>query len=289
MHLGTAGEPEGGVFVEYNGLCTPQAERAEVAHTLVAHLHRTGGWDEVHLNGFDPAHAAPLLAAERRFTVSQKGSPLLELDTAADDLVKTLRSRNARATVRRSLRGISPYTTEWAHDAARAHAILDELKQLHQQRWQARGEPGAFASERFQSFHRRLVERWVPAGRAVVFAVRCANETVAALYGFVVGDTLQYYQGGFRIFDHNKVRAGYAAHLLLAGAARARGLSNYEYLVGDDRYKTELSTTQRTLIWATLVRRRPRAMAIQAARIARRSLRDRRTDDISEMIADHGR
>lgn len=278
MHLGTAGEPEGGVFVEYNGLCTPRAERTELAIALVAHAHRTGGWDELNLNGFDPAHAAPLLAAEPRFTVVQRESRVLELNTATEDVVDALRSKSARATVRRSLRGISPYTTEWAPDSVRAHAILDDLERLHQQRWRARGEPGAFASERFRSFHRRLTARWVPEGRAVVFAVRSGDDTVAALYGFVVGDTLQYYQGGFRMFDHNKVRAGYAAHLLLASAARERGLSDYEFLAGDHRYKTELSTAQRSLTWATMVRRRPRAIAIHAARTARRALRQRRTD-----------
>jgi CelD/BcsL family acetyltransferase involved in cellulose biosynthesis len=280
MHLGTAGEPEGGVFVEYNGLCAPRADHAELAVALVAHTYRTGGWDEFHLNGFDPAHAAPLLAAEPRFSVVQRESPVLQLDPSADDVVDSLRSKSARATVRRSLRGISPYTTEWARDGVRALAILDDLERLHQERWRARGEPGAFASERFRSFHRRLITRWVPEGRAVVFAVRGVDETVAALYGFVVGDTLQYYQGGFRMFDHNKVRAGYAGHLLLANAARDRGLKNYEFLAGDQRYKTELSTARRTLTWATLVRRRPRAMAIQAARTAGQALRQRRTDNM---------
>lgn len=275
LHLGTAGEPANeGVFVEYNGLCARSADRAAVARALLVHVQCTGGWDELHLDGFDPAAAAPLLAAEPRFAVEQRSSRVLDLDQAPGDLVDALRSKSARATVRRSLRGISPYTTEWAQDCERAHAILDDLERLHQQRWRARGEPGAFASTRFREFHRGLVERWLPEGRAVVFAVRQDDVTVGALYGFVTGGRLQYYQGGFQTYDSNKVRVGYAAHLLLAAAARERGLTAYEYLAGDHRYKTELSTSERSLVWATLTRRRPRAMAITAARRARQALRE---------------
>jgi len=273
LHLGTSGEPpHEGVFVEYNGLCARSADRAAMARALLVHVQRTGGWDELHLDGFEPAVAAPLLAAEPRFSVERRSSRVLDLDQPGD-LVDALHSKSARATVRRSLRGISPYTTEWAEDCERAHAILDDLERLHQQRWRARGEPGAFASTRFRSFHRHLIEQWLPKGRAVVFAVRQDGVTVAALYGFVAGTTLQFYQGGFRTFVSNKVRAGYAAHLLLAGAARERGLRSYEYLTGDHRYKTELSTSERTLVWATLTSRHPRALAISAARNARQALR----------------
>lgn len=276
LHLGTAGEPAGeGVFVEYNALCAHSAERAAVARAVLSHAHRRGGWDELRLDGFDPGAAAPLLAAEPRLAVEQRCSPVLDLDRTPGDLVDALRSKSARAAVRRSVRGISPYETEWASDCERAYVILDDLERLHQQRWRARGQPGVFASARFRSFHRELVRRWLPEGRAVVFAVRRDGATVAALYGFVVGSTLQYYQGGFRISDDNKVRTGYAAHLLLARAARERGLTGYEYLAGDSRFKTELSTSQRSLVWATLTRRRPRALAISAAGHALHALRRR--------------
>lgn len=279
LHLGTAGEPAGeGVFVEYNGLCAPAAERAAVAHAVLGHVHRQRAWDELCLDGFDPEHAAPFRIAEPHFEVVERISPVLDLDPAVDDLVALLDSKSTRSTVRRSLRGIAPYTVEWAASPERAHLVLDDLERLHQERWQARGEAGAFASARFRAFHRGLVQRWLPQGRAVVFAVRRDDVTIAALYGFVVGDGLQFYQGGFLVAEHNKVRTGYAAHLLLAQAARERGIRHYEYLVGDHRYKSELSTAQRSLVWATLRRRRPRAMAIGAALRIRRAWHERRAN-----------
>lgn len=273
LHLGTAGEPAGeGVFVEYNGLCAPSPERAGVARALLAHVHRARRWDELHLDGFTPMHAAPLLAVEPRFIVEQRWSPLLELDQTSGDLIDALRSRNARKGIRRTLRRIWPYTTEWAHDGAHAHAILDDLERLHQQRWRGRGKPGAFASPRFRAFHRQLIDKWLPDGRAVVFAVRHEGDTVAALYGFVVDGTLQLYQGGFRMFEHTNMSIGNTALLLLADAARERGMTGCEYLAGHHHYKAQLSTSKRPLIWARLVRRRPRALAIEAARRVRQVL-----------------
>jgi CelD/BcsL family acetyltransferase involved in cellulose biosynthesis len=266
MHVGTAGEPDDcGVFVEYNGLCVAPVERGEFATALLDHIHRSRGWDELHLDGFASEHAAALLAAEPRMVSRHRSSPVLDLDGPAD-LVDALGSRSARAAVRRSLRGLQPYSTVWAQDVDVALRLLDDLARLHQQRWQDKGEPGAFASQRFRDFHRDMVAEWLPAGRAVLFAVRHHDEVVAAVYGFVVGDTLQYYQGGFRMFENGKVRAGYAAHMLIATAARDRGLKHYEYLVGDSRFKSDLSTGQRTLTWAHLTRRRPRAMAVEVAR-----------------------
>lgn len=287
LHLGTAGEPRGeSVAVEYNGLCAAEADRPAVGTALLGHLRARRGWDEIHLDGFDPRHAAPLLAAAPGATPDVRPSPMIALDGPAgpgcDGLVATLPSRSARAAVRRSLRGLEPYEASLATTAEQALAALDVLVELHQARWQAAGKPGAFASERFTAFHRELVARWVPQGRAVLFTVRSGDETVAALYGFVRGDSLQFYQGGFRPGPSPKVRTGYAAHLLMADAARELGLACYEYLAGESRYKDELSTGHREITWASLRARTPRVLALQAARGAvgrMQALRGRRAGE----------
>lgn len=271
LHVGTAGESTSeSPYVQYNGLCTSLGERAALASAVLRHAKRVGGWDELHLDGFDPVHAQPFLDAESHFVIERRGSRLLELDLPGEDLCAVLDSKNTRKAVRRSLRGLSPYTTEWAVDLERAHLILDDLERLHQLRWESRGRPGLYASKRFRSFHRQLVTMWLPDGKAVVFAVRQGQQTVAALYGFVVGDTLQAYQSGIQVFEHNKVRCGYAADYLWASAARERGLRGFEFLTGDQRYKDELSTTERQLVWAKVLRRRPRALLMEGLSAARR-------------------
>jgi hypothetical protein len=65
------------------------------------------------------------------------------------------------------------------------------------------------------------------------------------------------------------VRVGYAAHLLLADEARRRGVRHYEYLAGDSRYKTELSTAERQIVWARLSRPSVHGLAVRGARAVR--------------------
>ena len=49
-----------------------------------------------------------------------------------------------------------------------------------------------------------------------------------------------------------------------------RGLDEYDFLAGDQRYKRELSNAERELVWASLVRHRPRPVLIAAGRQLRR-------------------
>lgn len=282
LHLGTAGAPRG-VFVEYNGLAARRPDRDAFARAVLEHAGRLPAWDELRLDGFDPAHAAAMVTAAPGFVLDPRASRVLDLNPGVDDpgvdgLVDTLGSRSTRSMVRRSLRGVSPFTTEWAADTDRALSILDDLERLHQARWVARGEAGSFASERFRSFHRAIIRRWMPEGRVAVFAVHSGGQVVGAVYGWVVGDTLQNYQGGFAAVESNKVRVGHATHVLFATEARARGLRHYEHLAGDSRYKTELSNDERHLVWATLVRRRPRAIAVDRLRELGRAVRRRRAN-----------
>lgn len=264
IHVGTAGEPHGDeIAVEYNQLCVGREHRGEFARLLIESVRTRRGWDELHLDGFAPAHAAALLAVDRRFTRDVRESRVLELDDDTPDLIDRLPSRSARASVRRSLKGLGSYTVEWASTVPEALTLFTELKSLHQRRWTSRGEPGAFSSSRFCAFHDDIIERWIPAGRAAVIGVRAADGVlVAALYGFVERGTFQYYQGGFRIHEDSKIRPGYAGHYLAACEARDRGLIGYEFLAGDARYKTQLSTSGKELVWAIVSRRTPRGLLI---------------------------
>lgn len=277
IHVGTAGEPLGEtVYVEHNGLCTSRRMRGAFAAALVDYVHRSQNWDELCLDGFAPEHAAAFVTAEPRLVVDERTSQYIDLAATQADLVDALSSKSTRSAIRRSIRGLAPVSTEWAATVEDAHRILDDLEKLHQERWTARDEPGVFASTRFSGFHREMIAAWVPQGRAALFAVRSGEETVAALYCFVMDGAVQFYQSGFQLAKHNKIRVGYAAHLLMAGEARERGHRLYEYLTGEHRYKDELSTGARPIVWATLSRRRPRAMMLTMARRAQRALQDRR-------------
>jgi hypothetical protein len=79
------------------------------------------------------------------------------------------------------------YLNTGGEDLARVKEFFDEMRQLHQSTWKARGEPGAFASGRRLAFHRTLICRAFPRGGIQMLRVTAGNETVGVLYNFAEG------------------------------------------------------------------------------------------------------
>ena len=269
-HIGTAGEPEAEtVFVERNALnCKPEIREA-VAAALVEHLRATGGWDVLALDGFVPEDARALADAHGALTLERQASPYNDL-AAGDDVIGALR-KGPRQRVRRTLKAFGELTLEWAETPAQAEAIFDELIELHQQRWTAAGESGAFASARFTGFHRALLHR-LELGRQVI-VVRAATadgSTVGCLLSYAEGDRVLFYQSGLRTFEDKNLRAGLATHALAMQACRERGFARYDFLAGEARYKDELSTGADELCWGEGSAKHARARLLAGASALRR-------------------
>ncbi len=257
-HLGTAGEPDAeSVFVEYNRpLCAPE-DLPGFAAALLSFLREDPAWDEIRLDGFDPEAARPFLEAAPGFTVRERPCPAVDLRPArgSPEAALALLRSETRARIRRSLRGFGTVTAEWAETADQARDILEELIVLHQKRWTKAGHPGVFASPRFTAFHRELVSRLLPQGRAVLFRARAASGTVGCLYSLIDNGRLLFYQSGLAAFDDNKLKPGLVVHALCLQECARRGLEEYDFMAGDNRYKSELANVERRLVWAAL--RRP--------------------------------
>ncbi len=273
--LGTAGEPRGtSVFVERNRLLASGADRAEFASALMSELKSHHRWQRFRLDGMVAEDAEALAAAGHAVSWQVEESPVADLAGFEEEAPSNLPARRRRR-LQRTLSLLGEVRCEWAHDAAEARSILEELIVLHQAHWRAEGERGAFASERFCSFHRDLVERLLPARRVALFRVRQESETLACLYGLVEGGRLLFYQGGVVRRSDNKVRVGLAAHALFMRACHEHGLVEYDFLAPATRYKRELSNRSERLVWAELERTGARLLLERTARRARRALRAR--------------
>lgn len=258
VHIGTAGEPvEDGICVEYNRLLVGQRHRADFAQGIFAAIRSSGlKWEEFLLDGFVPDDAAAFLAHDASFFVRREPCPtsdLAAIRASGGDVVASL-GKNTRANVRRAIRGFGNVATEWCDTPAKAGQILDELIDLHQRRWLEAGKPGAFAGERFRAFHRALVPRLLAEEAAYLFRVTSDLGTVGCLYGFIENGRALFYQSGFGQFADGKLSPGLVSHALCMQACLDRGLDEYDFLMGDMRYKRELSNTERELIWAVASR-----------------------------------
>lgn len=272
LHVGTAGEPEDeSVYVEYNRLLTAPDDRELFARALVAAVRRQRRWEELRLDGFAVEDAEALQRAEPRLSATRLPCPTMELDrvrAGSGDVVDALRS-SVRWRIRRSLRALGPVDAEWASDAPSALDIFEELVELHQERWAAAGRPGAFANDRVRTFHRALIPRLIEQGEVVLFRVRAGDATVGCLYSHVEHGRLLAYQSGFLRSGDNRIKPGLVVHALCMQACLQRGLREYDLLAEADRYKQELATTHRELVWAHAPRLRPRPLVLHAVRHVR--------------------
>jgi len=275
VHLGTAGEPGRGVWVERNGLLAAEPDRALVAAALLESLSREGGWDELCLDGFIPEHARELLAGGEAAETRREACPLRSLGAARAaglDVTAAL-APGTRRRVSQGTRRLGQVGTEIARDAEQASRFFEELVELHEARW----SPGAFSDPRVLAFHRELIADAGGTDPVWVSRTAGAEGTVGCLYGFFDrepgGTAALFYQSGLARSPHNAIRPGLIAHAGLIGALLERDVELIDYLAGDSRYKRELSDGERELVWARIGGRAVRSRAFRAARGVRRAVR----------------
>ena len=167
-------------------------------------------------------------------------------------------SANTRQQLRRSDRAYAARggsRVETAQTAEQALLFLDALITLHSATWQARGKPGAFATDAMRRFHRCLIRRGVP-GLVELLRITAGGTVVGYLYNLVQGGWAYAYQSGL---DYPgapaNAKPGLTCHHLAIEAHRARGGLGYDFLGGADRFKRSLSNAERTLHWLAIAPR----------------------------------
>jgi CelD/BcsL family acetyltransferase involved in cellulose biosynthesis len=278
--LNTAGEdPADEVLVEYNDLpCLPGWEDA-VAPAL-RRLLDARGWDELVLAGWQRSPA--LAALLRTFSdlpqfQTAKLCPFVQLASMRQRGVRfeTTLSANTRHQVRRSRRLYEERGTLRVHEpasVAEALSALDRLAKLHQLSWRARGQVGAFASERFCRFHRALVERLFREGGVQLVEVSVGDTPIGVVYGLVLEGRVFFYQSGFSYEADNRLKPGLLTITETLQRALEDGFDEFDLMVGESRYKTSLARDSRELTWVRIERPGPRMRLVAMLRRMRRLL-----------------
>jgi hypothetical protein len=183
------------------------------------------------------------------------------------------RSANTRQQIRRSDRAFAafgPLAIAAAETEAMAHAWLDEMAELHQATWTARGQPGSFADSFFGRFHHALIGRGMPRGEIALLRVTAGDRVVGILYNFRLRDRMLAYQSGFAYDGADaRFKPGLTCHRMAIEMAARDGVAVYDFLAGDDRYKRSLADGANTMLWLLsgpwwsprLLRRRARIAA----------------------------
>lgn len=273
LHLGTAGEPEAdSVCVKYNALLCEDSRREEFLTAIIGYAESQRDWDELRLDGFTSADVS-ILQRDPRMQSRIVESYYFDLQAARDATgeVLTHLGQATRKNVRRNLKWYGDLKTEWAEDVGQAESIFDDLMRLHQSRWTAVGQPGAYASRRFESFHRELLQSLIPAGRMVLFRVSSADGIVGCVQAFIDGNRALVYQGGSAPYT-GKLSPGMIVDYLCMEECLRRGLDAYDFLGGNSEHKQKLSNGTNQLAWIRCCRPRWKYRIVNAARHVKRGM-----------------
>ena len=188
---------------------------------------------------------ASLAGAERPFRVDRTATSWnIELAKSWDEFLEGIGSKR-RGKVRRALRELEQNQFEFREVSCESEldAAWDDLKRLHQARWEQQGRPGCFASRRFTEFHRELLRPLWRRGSLHLTSLHRNGKAVAASYCLRHRGRVYFYQGGIDP-DAMAFRPGHCLRVCELRRAIERGDLVFDFLSGDEDYKVQWATHQ---------------------------------------------
>ena len=233
---------------DYLSVLTAPGREDDVARSLADWLTKdaAGRWDLLELNCVDAGdpvvHRLTEELAARDHTVhAARGMNCwrLKLPADLDDYLRAL-SRNRRQKCR------SMYRKTFERGTAVLRAADDEdslqkglgiLIDLHQRRWESVGESGCFACENFRDFLFDVARRFLDKGALRLQWIEVDGVPVAADFSLGGGRCAYGYQCGINP-DFRQLLPGTLMMIANLRSAIAQGYEEFDFLRGDEEYKT---------------------------------------------------
>mgnify|MGYP002623071334 FL=1 len=167
-------------------------------------------------------------------------------------------SKSHRKQIRRSIRNMIEAGRTEFHMARTPKDLergFDLLVRLHQRRWTSKGEAGVFASGRFAEFHREVMRELLDQGALRLCWLEIDGTPAAADYCLADNDTVYCYQGGV---DPTRLdlEPGRISKIYMLKAAREEGMVAFDWLRGDEPYKSHWRAAEVPCLELRIVARR---------------------------------
>lgn len=253
LRLNETGPAHGAtLFAEGNGLLAVKGSEAEAWAAALAALRKGNApqWDEIIVSG-----AAPMLetqAIDTGIAVHRRAehpSALVDLSRLRNEDRDALQaylsslSANTRSQINRAIKLYEergPLLLTRAASGEQAQEFLEEIANLHEAKWRAKGEINSAKQEYVFAFHRRLIARLFGKGGVELARLSAGDAPFAWIYNFIDGERVLFYMGGFATETDNRLKPGLVAHALLIASHLEGGKGTYDFLAGGDRYKFSL-------------------------------------------------
>lgn len=207
--------------------------------TLMAHRSR---WDVLRLSNL--IEGTPTLAILDRMECSWRTeepliAPFIPLPDDWNTYYSTLGRRMRKGQRRRVRRFNEAYPDNAFHcatDSEELDATLDALIRLHQAKWEAAGEEGAFGTPRTQKFWREASRMFLTQDWLRLCCLKADGRIVAANLAYQYRGRVYDYTGG-TAEDMMEYDLGHLLNERLIARAIEEGQQEYDFLWGDEPYK----------------------------------------------------
>ncbi len=265
------------IWIEYNGFLAECGKEDAVAKACLGHLCREmPGWDEFILGAIDADEADRYaqitgLYKHLRWEAPCFGVDLDGLRRSGGHYLDTL-SRNTRHQINRAhrlygergeVKLVRPDSTE------EALAVFDRIGPRHLKRWGDGPDQSGFANPDFVRFHRELIRAQWPEGGVDLVSLMAGDEEIACFYNLLHNQVVYFYLGGMAVETDNRLKPGLLGHSLCIEDYRHHGFHYYDFMGGDERYKSNLGHFHRNLVQIALQRPRFKLKLEDVARRAR--------------------
>lgn len=162
------------------------------------------------------------------------------------------RGKSTRAQIRRALRKYSEKGTVnicRPRGTTQALAWYESMAELHNKKWAAQGQAGAFENETFRNFHRMFLNENRGKGKVDILSLSVDDHPFGFIYNFLYKKNIYYYQSGL---DYDFLSSGNPGLILHAAAICVyayEGFHHYDFMAGESRYKSNLGMPTETLYW----------------------------------------
>jgi len=252
LFIGNGEARKDSIVSEYGDLIVSTERRDEVCESLLSYLFNHNDWD---FADFDYLLKDSLILRYFQEQAVQSSDTKLSLKRQAfvsgvrytipqgetfDDYIQSLGSRWSKmyAKKNRKLERDGEIKYLQSNSERSIEDDLDLLAKMNKSRWSGRSRYLIFDSEKFNQFHKKILERLVPQERAYIKILTLNDEPLAAIYLFSDKSQVHYYQSGF----FTKKANAYSPLFLLV--CKEIGLMNESNKRFDFMYSSENSYKQ---------------------------------------------
>lgn len=236
-------------------------------------------WDVLHLSNLtEDGWLVPWLKKrDLRFDIQKATvSPFISLTGGFDEYMKRFGKKNRHNMTRLRNRLRQTYGVEYKicdnSKAFEIESVLKDLFELHQLRKQETQTKSTFRGQEIIEFHRSLAARFADKGWLSLSSFRKEDKAIAVSYGFTFAERFNYYQNGFDP-AWNRHSVGSSLILELIENSYNEKLKEFDFLRGNEGYKSVWTEKSRTLWNANIYNKTFRGRVIKTAYGLRRLIK----------------